>query len=95
MAVFWRTLRQATRFVGATNRIKLPKTAMESGQRFFGSYDDIRVDERFCVMLHNILLIVLGLVLTGVLTAIFETQELKNHPYVARIPAAVCIVVGA
>ncbi len=68
---------------------------MESGPRFFVSYDDIRVDERFWVMLHNILLIVLGLVLIGVLTAIFGTRELKNHPSVARIPAAVCIIVGA
>ena len=68
---------------------------MESGQGFFVSYEDIRIDERFCVILHNILLIVLGLVLIGVLTAIFGTRELKNHPYVARIPVAVRIIVGA
>jgi hypothetical protein len=46
-------------------------------------------------MLHNIFLVLLGLVLIGVLTAIFETLGLKNHPYVARILAAVCIVVAA
>ena len=46
-------------------------------------------------MLHNILLILLGLVLIGVLTAILETLGLKNHPWVARILAAACIIVAA
>jgi hypothetical protein len=36
-------------------------------------------------MLHNIVLILLGLVLFGVLAAILETLGLKNHPYVARL----------
>ena len=46
-------------------------------------------------MLHSFLLIVLGLILIVVLSAIFETVGLKNHPYVARILAGVCVVVGA
>jgi len=46
-------------------------------------------------MLHNILLVILGLVLMAILTIIFETLGLKNRPYVARILAAVCIVVAA
>ena len=35
-------------------------------------------------MLHNIVLILLGLILFGVLTTILETLGLKNRPYVAR-----------
>lgn len=46
-------------------------------------------------MLHNIVLILLGLVLFGVLAAILETLGLKNHPYVARTLSAVIIAVGA
>ncbi len=46
-------------------------------------------------MLHTILLIILGLVLFGVLTAIFETVGLKKHPYVARTLAAISIMVAA
>jgi len=46
-------------------------------------------------MLHNIVLILLGLVLFGVLAAIFETLGLKNHPYVARTLSAVIIIVAA
>jgi hypothetical protein len=46
-------------------------------------------------MLHNILLVILGLVAIATLTVIFEMLGLKNHPYVARILAAVCIVVAA
>jgi hypothetical protein len=46
-------------------------------------------------MLHNIILILLGLLLFGVLAAIFETLDLKNHPYVARTLSAVIIAVGA
>jgi hypothetical protein len=46
-------------------------------------------------MLHNILLILLGLVLFGVVAAILETLGLQNHPYVARTLSAVIIAVGA
>ena len=46
-------------------------------------------------MLHNIVLVILGLILIGVLTAIFELVGLKKHPYVARILAAACIIAGA
>jgi hypothetical protein len=46
-------------------------------------------------MLHNILLVILGLVAIATLTVIFEMLGLKSHPYVARILAAVCIVVAA
>jgi general stress protein CsbA len=46
-------------------------------------------------MLHNIALVILGLVLIAMLTILFETLGLKDHPYVARILAAVCIAVGA
>lgn len=46
-------------------------------------------------MLQNIVLIILGLILIGVFTLIFETVGLKNHRYLARILAAVCIIIGA
>jgi hypothetical protein len=46
-------------------------------------------------MLHNIVLILLGLVLFGVLAAILETLGLKNHPYVARTLSAIIIAVAA
>lgn len=52
----------------------------------------IRVDEGLQPMLHHILLVILGLILIGVLTAIFELLGLKNHLYVARILAAACII---
>jgi hypothetical protein len=45
----------------------------------------MRVSEGLQPMLHNIVLVILGLVLIALLTAIFETLGLKNHPYVARI----------
>ena len=56
---------------------------------------NMRGNEGVHPMLHNIVLILLGLILIGVLTAIFETMGLKNHPYVARVLAAVCIIIGA
>jgi hypothetical protein len=37
------------------------------------------------LMIYNIVLILLGLVLFGVLAVILETLGLKNHPYVASI----------
>jgi ABC-type iron transport system FetAB permease component len=55
----------------------------------------MRLSEVLQPMLNNILLVILGLVLIALLTAIFEALGLKNHPYVARILAAVCIVVVA
>jgi hypothetical protein len=55
----------------------------------------MRVNDGHRPMLHNIVLILLGLVLFGVLAAIFETLGLKNHPFVARTLSAVTIAVGA
>jgi len=55
----------------------------------------MRVSEGLQPILHNILLVILGLVLIGVLTAIFELFGLKNHPYIARILAAMCIIAAA
>jgi len=46
-------------------------------------------------MLHKALLVIVGLVVFWLLTAIFETVALKNHPYAARILAAVIIIVSA
>jgi len=46
-------------------------------------------------MLHNVVLILLGLVLFGLLATILETLGLKNHPYLARTLAAIIIAVGA
>jgi hypothetical protein len=76
------------------NRVPLERQPGKAARVFFACAN-IRINERLRSMFHNILLVVLGLVLIGVLTAIFETLGLKNHPYVARILAAVCIVVGA
>ena len=45
-------------------------------------------------MLHNIVLILLGLALFGVLATILETLGLKNHPYVARTLSALIIIVA-
>jgi hypothetical protein len=55
----------------------------------------MRVNDGHRPMVHNIILILLGLVLFGVLAAILETLGLKNHPYVARTLSAVIIAVGA
>jgi hypothetical protein len=46
-------------------------------------------------VLHIILSVILGLVLIGALSAIFEMLALKEHPYLARILAAVCVIVVA
>jgi len=46
-------------------------------------------------MFHTILLAALGVVLIGVLSAILETVGLKNHPWIARILAALCVGVAA
>ena len=46
-------------------------------------------------MLDTILFVILGLVVFGVLTAIFEAISLKDHPYVARTLAAVLTIVAA
>ena len=59
------------------------------------AYAMMRVSDGLPPMLYNILLVILGLVLIALLTAIFETLGLKNHPYIARTLAAVCIVVAA
>lgn len=42
-------------------------------------------------MWHTILLIILGLVLFGVVSAVLEMLALRSHPYLARTLAA-CIV---
>ena len=55
----------------------------------------MRVSDGHRPMLHNIALILLGLILFGLLAAILETLGLKNHPYVARTLSAVIIAVGA
>lgn len=46
-------------------------------------------------MLDNILFVILGLVVFSVLTAIFEAIASKDHPYVARVLAAVLTIVAA
>jgi hypothetical protein len=46
-------------------------------------------------MLDTILFVILGLLAFWVLTAIFETIALKDHPYVARVFAAVLTIVSA
>jgi hypothetical protein len=51
--------------------------------------------EGHLLMLHNVVLILLGLVLFGVLATILETLGLKNHPYVARTLSAIIIAVAA
>jgi hypothetical protein len=55
----------------------------------------MRVSDGHLPMLYNIVLILLGLILFGVLAAIFEALGLKDHPYVARTLSAVIIAVGA
>jgi len=55
----------------------------------------VRISEGLQPILQNFLLVILDLVLIALLTAIFEALGLKNHPYIARILAAVCIVVAA
>ena len=45
-------------------------------------------------MLHGVLFVLAGLVGFWLLTAILEAVALKNHPYVARIVAAVVIFVS-
>lgn len=42
-------------------------------------------------MLHTILLVILGLILIGAVSAVLEMLALRSHPYAARILAA-CIV---
>ena len=46
-------------------------------------------------MLDTILFVILGLAVFWALTAIFEAIALKDHPYVARILAAVVTIVAA
>jgi len=46
-------------------------------------------------MLHGVLFVLIGLVGFWLLSAIFEAIALKNHPNVARILAAVLILVLA
>ncbi len=46
-------------------------------------------------MLHSVFLIIAGLVLVGFLSADFEMLGMRNHPYLARILAAVCVIIAA
>lgn len=46
-------------------------------------------------MLDNILFVILGLGAFWLLTPIFEAIALKNHPYVARVLAAVLTIAAA
>ena len=46
-------------------------------------------------MLDTILFVILGLLAFWVFTAIFEAIALKDHPYVARVFAALLTIVGA
>lgn len=46
-------------------------------------------------MLHTVFLIVAGLVLTGILSAEFEMLAMRNHPYLSKILAAVCVIITA
>lgn len=46
-------------------------------------------------MLHAVFLILAGLVLVGFLSADFEMLGMRNHPYLARILAAVCVIIAA
>jgi len=46
-------------------------------------------------MLHTLALIVAGLALVGILSAVFEQLGLRNHPYMARILAGFLVVIAA
>jgi uncharacterized membrane protein YuzA (DUF378 family) len=46
-------------------------------------------------VLHTFLLILAGLVLVGVLSAILEQLGMRNHPYASRILAAAVVGVAA
>jgi len=46
-------------------------------------------------MLHSVFLIIAGLVLVGFLSADFEMLGMRNHPYLERILAAVCVIIAA
>ncbi len=46
-------------------------------------------------MLHTVFLIVAGLVLTGILSAEFEMLVMRNHPFLSKILAAVCVIIAA
>jgi energy-coupling factor transporter transmembrane protein EcfT len=46
-------------------------------------------------VLHTLLLIIAGLILVGVFSAVLEQLGMRNHPYAARLLAAVSVTVGA
>jgi hypothetical protein len=46
-------------------------------------------------MLHTVFLVVAGLVLTGILSAQFEMLGMRNHPYLSKILAGVCVIITA
>lgn len=46
-------------------------------------------------MLHIFLLIIAGLILTGVLSAILEALAFQNHPYAAKILSGIGVIIAA
>jgi chromate transport protein ChrA len=46
-------------------------------------------------VLHTFLLIIAGLILTGVLSAILENLAFQNHPYAARILGGIGVIIAA
>jgi hypothetical protein len=46
-------------------------------------------------MLHTVFLVVAGLVLTGIISAQFEMLGMRNHPYLSKILAGVCVIITA
>ena len=46
-------------------------------------------------MMHTIWLVLLGVVLVGIVSAVLEMLALQRHPYVARIIAACAVIVAA
>jgi uncharacterized membrane-anchored protein YitT (DUF2179 family) len=46
-------------------------------------------------VLHTVLLILAGLVLTGILSAEFEMLVMRNHPYLSKLLAGTCVILAA
>lgn len=46
------------------------------------------------MMLYSVFVIVAGLVLVGFLSADFEMLGMRDHPYLARILAALCVLIA-
>jgi len=80
-----------TRKVGFT--AKCPRATLDSDRVMYVLRWAVRNGP--ALMIHTILLAALGVVLIGVLSAILEMIGLKNHPWIARILAALCVGVAA